>query len=130
MKLVALAFSAVSISAQAASPAELGPVLQVKIATYLNCLKATDGQLRTSKVTPERYEMAMEGACLAQYDAATKEMKAHLEAIPHPGVSYDDAQSITANTMSSIQSSDYRLRKQNVSAYVLWFSSAERSKGK
>ena len=130
MKLIALAFLAVSISAQAASPGELGPAAQAEIASYLNCFKATDGQLRAGKVTPERYEMAMEGACLAQYDAATKEMKAHLEALPHPGVSYDDAQEITANTMSSIESSDHRLRKQHVSAYVLWFSSAERNTGR
>lgn len=120
---VAFAFLALT-AVQAVSPNQFSPSLQARIAAYTDCMRATDGQLRAGRVTPERYELAFEGACFSQYYDVIKEMKSHLDAIPHPGVSYDDAQSITAGTMASIQSSDQRLRKRYVSAYVLWFASA------
>lgn len=69
--------------------------------------------------------MAIQGACMLHYDAVTAGMRAHLEAIPHPYVSYDDAQAVTANTMASIGLADERRRKQFASNYVLWYSSSK-----
>ena len=106
------------------------PILKATIEAYRDCLRTTDNQLRTGQVAPERYAMAIEGACLSQYEAATRQMKEHLEAMPHGGVSYEFAQETTAKTMASIQSSDDRLRKQFLSAYVLWYASAARPQGK
>lgn len=110
--------------------AELSPVLSEKITLYKDCLSATDKQLRISLISPERYEMAMEGACLLEHEDAMAGMKAHLRSIPHPNISYEDALEITEGTMASIRASDQRRRKQFISAYVLWFTSAGRSHNK
>ena len=131
--LLGLTFSAASIistGAMAALAEETTPQPKASITAYFDCLKATDNELRTGHATPERYAMGFDGACLMQYETATRQMKASLEAIPHSGVSYEDAQEITANSMAAIQTTDERLRKQYVSAYVLWYVSAERTNSK
>ena len=131
VSVVAMAIAnAGAAKAQAINDVELSPVLQGKVTSYLTCLREIDGRLRSSRVTPERYQMAMDGACLVQSEEVNREMKAHLDSIPHPGVSFEAAEATSTKTLGMIRSADERRRKAYVSSYVLWFALPESSNGK
>jgi hypothetical protein len=85
------------------------------------CLQQLDGQLRAKRSTPERYQLALSGSCLDEEEAVLKEVRRFYDAMPHPGISYQDAQEISGQSMANLRQRLSQMRVRNVGSYTAWF---------
>lgn len=85
---------------------------------FIACFNATRAVLEEKRVTPERYQMAIEGACLREEQASLDEFEAYLR-------SWDRGNSdITAKTMEDTRGDYRRFRAQAVSKYTVAYETS------
>jgi hypothetical protein len=89
-----------------------------------SCLGLLDQQLRSARVLPERYQLAVEGSCLDEELEATTSLRRKLEGMDHSGLSLTDARSITNETVRSFASDLSRARRSLVGSYIVWYETA------
>ncbi len=95
---------------------------ETEAAALWRCFERTTFPLIDQNVTPERYKLAMEGACLDEERKVLEAAEAYLSAMDQ---GYSE---ITARTMAKLRSYHRDMRAQMISRYVVGYETTMSSR--
>lgn len=112
----AIGLGALPVHAQIASPQQRQPVMaQRELDALVDCLMAVKRQLTAKRVTPERYQMAMSGACMDQERAMLAEVERDLT------VANSRYPSATEPVVQQMRTFQLQFRAEQISMYTVWY---------
>jgi hypothetical protein len=112
--------AAIAVAAASAAAAQPRPAPTVALTTFRSCFDATLVQLEASHPTPERYQLAMEGACLTQEEDALKEFEQYL-------MSWDQGhRDVTSKSMQDLRGSLRNRRLQRIGEYAARYEPSDK----
>lgn len=90
---------------------------------FTDCYGAIHLQMVAQRVTPERYQMVAEGACLDEERATLDAAEAYFKAM-------DGGHSdVTARTMQNLRAFHRQFRVQQISQYTVMYETAQKPRG-
>ncbi len=90
---------------------------------FTDCYGAIHLQMAAQRVTPERYKMVAEGACLDEERATLDAAEAYFSAM-------DGGHSdVTARTMQNLRAFHRQFRAQQISQYAVMYETAQQQRG-
>lgn len=90
---------------------------------FTDCYGAIHLQMAAQRVTPERYQMVAEGACLDEERATLDAAEAYFKAM-------DGGHSdVTARTMQNLRAFHRQFRAQQISQYTVMYETAQKRGG-
>lgn len=108
-------------SAVCATPAASEPIMADKeTAILFECIRRVTTPLLDARVSPERFKMAMDGACLAEERDALSAAEAHLSTMD------GGYRHITEKTMAEVRQTLREVRAEIVSGYVVDYETMSR----
>ena len=122
------AFGWALASAALAQPAGTPAIAPEEAKAFSGCIGMIGGQMRVQRITPERFQMVMQGACAEEERALLAASERDFDAMPGGGISYDDKKAITRRNLGRLAENYRQFRLRQVSDYTVWYETNLASK--
>ncbi len=118
------ALASSSLAQTAGTPA----VAPEEAKAFSSCIGMISGQMRVQRITPERFQIVMQGACADEERALLAASERDFDRMPGGGISYDDKKAITRRSLGRLADNYRQFRLRQVSDYTVWYETNPASK--